>query len=132
MNVFEKIVADVENVAKEPIAIATKVKTIFEQVTADTPQLRTVFVGLVGKLEAVSGEITADVSAGGVNISGDVKTFQDAAAAISYFRTTVLPVVEQVFGQIKSDLNPAPAAPAPVANAAVAQTGPGLHTIVPA
>ena len=134
MNILQKVLADVENVVKEPIAIATKVKTIFEQVTEDTPQLRTVFIGLVSKLEAVGGDITAVVNADGVNISGDVQTFQDAAAAISYFRATVLPVVEQVYGQIKTDFAApaAAAAPAPAASAAVAQTGPGLHNIIPA
>jgi hypothetical protein len=113
-----------------------KIATIFDQLKTDAPELRAALVGLVGYAEAVGGDIAVDSSADGLNVTADLATLKAAADLITYFRTTVLPIVEQVYGQVKTDTattvaaSPAPAAPpVPAALIAAAQPGPGLHAV---
>jgi hypothetical protein len=134
MTFFAKLFGGAAAVAEAPVKAAEKIKTILEDATEDAPELRAVFVGLVEKLDVVAGDIAVDVSADGLNVSADLQTLKDTSAAVTYFRTTVLPVIEKVYGQVKG-LVPA-ASPVAAVSAAPAgavasevQTGPGLHTI---
>jgi hypothetical protein len=128
MNIFSKIDTFLKDVVEEPVAISKKIETIFEQVTADAPELRAVLVGLVAKLEAVGGDATKDIASEGLNLPGDIQLITDSVSVVQYFKVSVLPVIEQVYGQIMVDLAPAPVPAAP-AIAAVAESGPGLKAV---
>lgn len=143
MNIFKSILRGVEKVVASPVTAVEKVKTIFEQVTEDTPELRTALQGFVGKAEAVGGDLVVDTSADGLNVQADMQTLAAAADLIAYFRTSVLPVIEKIYGQVKSDVSTTAAPTAstggssapvkePVPEATEAQPGPGLHTTVAA
>jgi hypothetical protein len=133
MNIFKKFFGAVEVVIESPVKAVEKIATIFEEVKTDEPELRAALVGLVGKAEAVGGDIAIDTTADGLNVTADIATLQAAGEMISYFRTTVLPLIEQIYGQVKADLSPAGSPVATVTAApavsTVAQNGPGLHTL---
>jgi molybdenum cofactor biosynthesis enzyme MoaA len=131
-NIFKSIVDGVEKVVEAPVKFVEKIATIFEQVKTDEPELRAALVGMVGKAEAVGGDIAVDVTADGLNVTADLATLKAAGDLVSYFRSSVAPLIEQVYGQVKSDLSPTASTVTTVTAAVstVAQSGPGLHTVV--
>lgn len=122
------------HVVEAPFSEADKLGELFATVEKDVPEVKTAALQLVSLVEGVGADVATDLSEKGLNIPSDVKTFNDAAAVYSYVVTTLVPLFKQVYNDVKADLpgsTPAIAgAAAPEATAA--QTGPGLHTIVPA
>jgi hypothetical protein len=114
MNVFQKIGAFFTDV----VTFGEKLGVIFTQLQADSPELRTALTGLVSKLEAVGGDATLEIASDGSNLPEYFALANDSVAAVKYFRASVLPVIEQVYAQLKGDFAPAPAAPAAAAPAA--------------
>jgi len=89
--------------------------------------LKTVLAGLFTKLEQVGKDAAEDTSIAGVVANG-LQTMNDAVGAVEYFNTTVLPVVEGIYGQIKTDTGSQATSPAPALPVAVAAVA-GSHTL---
>jgi hypothetical protein len=130
------------HLVEEPFEDAGKLEKLLATAEKDEPEVKAAVLKLVSLVEPVGADATTDVSAGGLNVASDLKTFNDAAAVYTYVKTTLVPLAKQVYGDFKSDLSSsAGAAPAPAgaegagsapATAAAAIKGPGLDKVVAA
>jgi phage-related minor tail protein len=124
-----KVFGDVEKVVEAPVSAAEKLITVINEVKTDVPELKAALAGLFAKLEAVGKDAAEDTSVAGVMANG-IQTVKDAVAAVSYFNSVVLPLVEQIYGQVKTDVGSAPVPAAPAAPALTAAVP--LHEQTPA
>ena len=109
----EDVVHGVETAAKdvaEAVVVLPKavraLDTIIKEEGPAKAELKT-FIGLCKKVDT---DVTEDVSEHGFNLADDELTLADANAAFAYFRSTLLPELEKVVGEVEADVE------APVAN----------------
>lgn len=136
-----------------PFTHAQMLAHLFDRISRDVqeadtvlPEVKTLTVGLVEQFEAVGADTISAVAAKGLDFEADAKEVEAIKSLFSYFETKFAPAVKQIFTDLKmadagtsedptaTDPASSPAAsteatqPAPAA----AQSGPGLHNVVPA
>ena len=127
------------HVVEAPFSEAENLGSLFATAEKDGPALKAAGLQLVALVEAVGADGAADVAGSGLNVASDIKTFQDVAAVYSFVKGTVVPLLKQVYGDVKADFTTQDS-PTTTTNATTAadaakdavQTGPGLHNSVPA
>lgn len=110
-NVFEEIghgiktvAVDVAHGVEKAFTYADKVEKILSTAITDQPEIKSAIVALVKAAEPVVVDTTADVAEKGLNLVDDAKTLSDAEAFFSYFKTSFLPIVEQVYAAVVADV----------------------------
>jgi hypothetical protein len=132
------------HVIEAPFEDIGKIAAILKTGVADEPEVKAGVVQLVSLGEKAFGDGSTAVAGKGLNIFADEATIADIQAFGTYFTSTFIPMVKNVYGEVVADLNapavtpapalPAPPAPAPTPEAVanVVQTGPGLPAVSPA
>ena len=126
-NVFQEIghgikvaAVDTEHAIVKVVEFLPKAAAVIATAIKDQPEVKAALTNLVEQASTVIGDVGTDVASKGVNLVEDAKTLADAEAFFSWFKTSFIPIVEQVYSTLKADVDPtpAPAAPAPTAPAA--------------
>jgi hypothetical protein len=101
---FEEVVKDVVEAPVKLIEWGSKAEKVLATAIAEQPELKTVLTQLVTKAESIG---TAALSAGGssgLNLTADEAVLADATDLFIFVKNTVAPLVESIYGQIKSDV----------------------------
>ncbi len=101
-----KGVAKAVNVAVvQPIEFGVKAEKVLASAIKDQPIVRDAVVALVKQATTVVQDFKTDVSDDLINLTQDEQTLKDAQAFFNWFKSTFIPTVEQVYGDISADLN---------------------------
>lgn len=117
-NIFSDIGHGVEvagkDVAKGAVEVGKAVADVFEflpkaeaviaSAIKEQPEVKTAVLDLVKQATTVIGDLATDAADKGINLTSDAKTLADAESFFAYFKSTFIPLVEQLYGEIKSDL----------------------------
>jgi hypothetical protein len=110
-NPIEKIGHDIKVAAVDTAHAVVKVVEFLpkaEQVIAtaikDQPQIKTAVLSLVSQATNIVGDVATDAADKGINLTADAATLAAAEAFFAYFKATFVPLVEQVYGEIKTDV----------------------------
>jgi hypothetical protein len=70
----------------------------------DQPKVKEAVIDLIKQAGVVTGDVTIDVTDKGVNLVADLQTLKDIVAFFNYFKSTWVPLIEQLYGEVKADL----------------------------
>ena len=82
--------------------LARGVKVLEDAVTAE-PEVKTVLSEIVSQSVAIGAAAGTDVAEKGLNVVDDFATLQKIEAFAKYVETTVVPLVEKLYGEVKTD-----------------------------
>ena len=85
----------------QPIQTAIKAKKVIETALKDQPIVRDAVVTLVNQANTVINDFKANVSDGFINLRADQQTLKDAEAFFNWFKSSFIPTMEQVYGDIE-------------------------------
>jgi flagellar hook assembly protein FlgD len=102
---------DVVKGVADAIEFLPKAEKVIATAIKDDPQVKTAVLELVKQAEAVIGDTASAAADKGINLADDAKALADAEAFFTWFKTSFVPLVEQIYAEVKTDL----ATPAPVA-----------------
>ena len=113
-NEIEKIGEDILKVVEDPFKFVAKATKVIATVVKDDPQAKTIITQVVTLSSAIGVDGATILAAKGiVNPEQYLATLQAVEALGAYIKSTVVPFVEQVYGEVVTDVEaPAPAAPA--------------------
>lgn len=149
LGVIKEVGVKIADVAAWPFKHAAKLAHILHvtdseihAVEQQAPATKEALVTLVGKIEAMGPDALAAIAAKGFDIPDDLKLAADLKGLFSFVKDTVFPTIQSDYQAIKgaatsatetaaTDPAPSQAASQP-ATSAEAQSGPGLHNVVPA
>ncbi len=118
MNKFEQGLKDVGHVAlnvvdgkyiAEAVTWTEKAESVLATAIKDQPELKATLTTLVQKAEAIGTDAVTDVAGKGLNLAADAKTLADAEAFFAWIISTLVPLIESVYTEVKTDLTTAPA-----------------------
>jgi len=105
------VLHEVEHVGEEivkgiefPFKFAAKAEKVLATIITDDPAARTVLTALVQKCEAIGADTLKDIGEKGLNLQDDASTIAAIQALGSYIKDTVVPFIEQVYGQVAADV----------------------------
>lgn len=110
-NPFKKIALVAETVGKDivkgveyPIEFLVKAEAVIASAIKDQPEVKTAILGLVTQAQTVIADSAGVLANKGVDFSADSKTLADAEAFFEYFKNTFIPMVEQIYAEVKADI----------------------------
>ena len=109
----EEVVHGIETAAKDVAEVVVelpKAVRALDTIIKEEQPVKADLKQFITLCEKVTGDIKTDVAEHGFNIADDEQTLADANAAFAYFRSTLLPELEKVVGEVESDVE------SPVAN----------------
>ena len=108
-----KAIEDVGKDIAKPFEEIGKIEKVLTTVMKEETPLRAGVIQFSDLCKVVIDDGANDVADKGLNIAADEETLADANTAFQYFKDTLLPLFEQAFGEIETDVeDPAPAEPA--------------------
>jgi hypothetical protein len=116
---IESTLADVGHVAlnvvdghyiAEALTFTDKAASVLATAIKDQPELKTALTTLVTKAEAIGADAATDVAGKGLDLVSDAKTLADVEALFGWIMATLVPLVESVYDEVKTDVTTAPAA----------------------
>jgi hypothetical protein len=103
----EKVLHGLEDVAEFPVKLITwgeKAEKVLSSAIGDQPELKTVLTTLVAKAESIgSAGLTAGAGSG-LNLVADSAVLADATDFFTYVKATVVPLIESIYDQVKTDV----------------------------
>lgn len=110
-NEFTKIAGDVghgiEVAVKDVVEIpkfVVKAAAVLGTAIKDQPEVKNVLTTLVSKAEAITASGALDVSQKGLNLISDAATIALVQDFFTYVKTAVVPMVESIYEDVKSDV----------------------------
>jgi hypothetical protein len=87
----------------EPIEFAVHAEKVISTAVKDQPIVRDAIVSLVKQATIVVNDFKTNVSDGFISLRADEQTLKDAEAFFNWFKSSFIPTVEQVYGDISAD-----------------------------
>ena len=87
----------------QPIEFAVKAEKVIATAIKDQPIVKDAIMELVKQANTVIDDFKTDVSDGLINLRADEKTLNDAEAFFNWFKSTFIPNMEQVYGDLSAD-----------------------------
>ena len=87
----------------QPIEFAVKAEQVIATAVKDQPIVRDAVVALVKQATTVIDDFKTDVSDGLIDLKADEQTLKDAEAFFNWFKSSFVPAIEQVYGDIASE-----------------------------
>ena|SRR5579863_9509430 len=104
-DVGKAVVKGVDVAIVQPIEFAVKAEKVISTAIKDQPIVHDAVVALVNQANTVINDFKTDVSDGLINLTADEQTLKDAEAFFNWFKSTFIPQIEQVYGQIASEVS---------------------------
>ena len=89
----------------QPIEFAVKAEKVISTAIKDQPIVRDAVVALVKQATTVIDDFKTDVGGDFINLKADEQTLKDAEAFFNWFKSTFIPQIEQVYGDIASEVS---------------------------
>lgn len=115
---FETVMKDIGKVSLnivdgkyivEALSWTEKASAVLATAIMEQPTLKATLTDLVNKAEAIGADIVADAAGKGLNLAADAKTLADVEDFFKWFTATVVPLVESIYGELKTDITGAAA-----------------------
>ena len=103
-SVLENVGKDVVKGVEAPFKWIGKAEKVLATAIKDQPELRTTVITLVQKAEAITASGVKDVGEKGLNLQDDAATLALVEDFFSYFQQTLVPIVEKVYAEVKTDV----------------------------
>lgn len=104
-DVGKAVVKGVDVAIVQPIEFVVKAEKVISTAIKDQPIVRDAVVAMVKQATTVIDDFKTDVSDGFINLSADQQTLKDAEAFFNWFKSTFIPQIEQVYGDISADVS---------------------------
>jgi hypothetical protein len=101
---IKTVAVDVAHVAVDVVEFLPKAASVIASAIKDEPTVRTAVLDLVKNASAVLASGTVAVTDKGVNLVADASVLAAAEAFFGYFKTTFVPLVEQLYGEVVADV----------------------------
>lgn len=102
-DVGKAVVTGVDVVIVQPIEFVVKAEKVIATAVKDQPIVKDAIMELVKQANTVIDDFKTDVSDGLINLRADEKTLNDAEAFFNWFKSTFIPNMEQVYGDLSAD-----------------------------
>ena len=103
-DVGKAVVKGVDVAIVQPIEFVVKAEKVISTAIKDQPIVHDAVMAMVKQATAVVDDFKADVSDGFINLSADEKTLKDAEAFFNWFKSTFIPQIEQVYGDVAAEV----------------------------
>ena len=103
-DVGKVVVGGVNRAIVQPIEFAVKAEKVISTAIKDQPIVRDAVETLVKQATTVITDFKTDVADGFINLRADEKTLQDAEAFFNWFRSTFIPQMEKVYGDLSPEI----------------------------
>ncbi len=103
-DVGKGVVTGVDVVIVRPIEAAVKAEKVISTALKDQPIVRDAVVTLVNQATTVINDFKNNVNDGLFNLRDDEQTIKDAEAFFNWFKSTFIPKMEEVYGDIAADV----------------------------
>lgn len=97
-------VEDAGKAIVDAVEFLPKAERVIASAIQNQPAIKSAVLDLVKQATTVIGDVGADVASKGIDLASDARTLADAEAFFQYFRSTFIPLVEQVYGEIAADI----------------------------
>jgi hypothetical protein len=104
-DVGKAVVKGVDVAIVQPIEFAVKAEKVISTAVKDQPVVRDAVTALVKQATTVIDDFKADVNDGLFNLRQDEKTIQDAEAFFNWFKSTFIPQIEKVYGDLSAEVS---------------------------
>jgi hypothetical protein len=88
----------------QPIEFAVKAEKVIATAIKDQPIVRDAVTLLVQQATTVINDFKTDVGDGFINLRADEQTLKDAEAFFNWFKASFIPSIEQVYGDVSTDV----------------------------
>jgi hypothetical protein len=88
----------------QPIEFVVKAEKVISTAVKDQPIVRDAVVALVKQATTVIDDFKTDVSDGLIDLRADEQTLKDAEAFFNWFKSSFIPTMEQVYGDLSTDV----------------------------
>ncbi len=108
MNKFEQVaetvVKDVVSVVEFPFKRTAEFVSVINTAIKHEAPVKAAVIELVKQAEGLLADGAEDVSAKGLNLSEDLKTWQDLQAFITYLKGTFFPLVASIYTEVAAEV----------------------------
>jgi hypothetical protein len=104
LNTLGHVGLDIVHAIEVPFKFIIKADKVLNTVVKDQPELASVLATLVQKAEEVGAASLLAGSDKGLNLAEDAAALAQVEAFFAWFKATVVPEIEKVFDEIKTDL----------------------------
>ena len=108
MNKFEKVAEtvgkDILKVIEFPFVELPHIVKVLDTIIKDTPEVKADLTVFVQKANQVLIDTNAVINEHGLVFSDDAKALIQVKDLLTYFSTTLLPVIEKVYGELETDI----------------------------
>ena len=101
---LETIGKDVLKAVTKPFTFLAKTEKVLDTVITDQPVLKTLLTQTVVKSEQIAVDGLAAGGSKGMNLVADAQVLNDAEQFFVWFKNTVVPEIEKVYGEISTDV----------------------------
>lgn len=95
---------DTAHAAEAIVGAIPKVISVLATALKDEPAVKSAVLELVQKFGTVTADGTLAVASKGANLVEDAATVTAAEQFFAYFRDSFIPIVENLYGEVKADL----------------------------
>jgi hypothetical protein len=95
---------DVAKGIEYPISFLVKAESVIASAIKDQPEVKTAVISLIAQAESVIGDVATASAAKGIDLASDAKALADAETFFNYFKSTFIPLVEQVYTEVAADV----------------------------
>jgi hypothetical protein len=88
----------------QPIEFAVKAEKVIATAIKDQPIVRDAVTSLVKQATTVINDFKTDVGGGFIDLKADEQTLKDAEAFFNWFKASFIPAIEQVYGDVSTDV----------------------------
>jgi hypothetical protein len=88
----------------QPIQFAVKAEKVISTAVKDQPIVRDAVTALVKQANTVIDDFKVNIGEGFINLKADEQTLKDAEAFFNWFKSSFIPTMEQVYGDISADV----------------------------
>lgn len=104
LQVVEKGLSEVEHGIEFPFKFIGKAAAVISTAIKDQPEIKNAVTVLVEKCDAIGADTMIDVAERGLNLIDDAATVRAVADLGEYLKSTFIPLVEKLYGEIKTDV----------------------------
>jgi hypothetical protein len=104
-DVGKAVIKGVDVAIVRPIEFAVKAEKVISTAIKDQPIVRDAVVALVRQATTVIDDFKTDIGDGFINLKADEQTLKDAEAFFNWFKSTFIPQMEQVYGDVSSEVS---------------------------
>jgi hypothetical protein len=95
------------DIVEFPVKLITwgeKAEKVLATAIKDQPELKDVLTQIVTRAEAIGGAAVAAAGGDGINLTADATVLADAEQFFLYIKSTLVPIVEAIYGEVKADI----------------------------